>query len=297
MKNIKKISSLQADSILLLVAFMWGSGFVVTKNTLKSMAPMHIMFLRFLLATVIAAIIFRKHLKEITKTDVKYGLLMALFLSTGFTFQTIGLQYTTVGKQAFITGTNVVMVPFMYWFISKTKPAMNNVIAAALTFLGIGLLTLDFNNHIYMNKGDIYTLICAVFFAVHVALTGHFVKDRNPFAINIIQLGFCTIFFLIASIVMDGTSINITKNGLMSVLYLGIFTTMLCFSMQTFAQKFTLPTHAAIILSLESVFGSLLGVLILKENFTPFMVIGCITIFLAIITAETGWKFLNRKRE
>ena len=294
MDNNNKISSLQADLILIIVAFIWGSGFVVTKNTLDSMSPLYIMFFRFSIAAIIASVIFRKHLKSTSKSDIKAGLYMGIVLSIAFAFQTFGLQYTTVGKQAFLTGTNVVIVPFIYWLISKRKPAINNLTAAILTFIGIGMLTLDFKNDIFMNTGDVYTLICAVFFAGHIAITGFFAQDKNPFVINTLQLIFSAVFFLIAAILIDGVTLNFSQGGLLGVSYLGIFSTMICFSLQTFAQKYTLSTHAAIILSLESVFGSILGVLLLSEVFTPIMVVGCLIIFIGIITAETDWKFLKK---
>lgn len=292
----KKLSPIAADLILFIVALIWGSGFVVTKNTLDSMSPLYITFLRFGIAAILALIIFRKHMKNTSKSDIKAGFFMGSILSIAFAFQTIGLQFTTVGKQAFLTGTNVVIVPFIYWLIYKRKPVSNNLIAAVLTFIGIGMLTLDFKNDIYMNLGDTYTLICAVFFAIHIAITGFFSKDKNPFVINTLQLIFSAVFFFIAAVIVDGFTLNFTKDGLLGVCYLGVMSTMVCFTLQTFAQKYTSSTHAAIILSLESVFGSVLGVLLLNEIFTPIMVVGCLIIFTGIITAETGWKFLKKSK-
>ncbi len=294
--NNKKISPIAADLILLSVAMIWGSGFVVTKHTLDSMSPLYITFLRFTIAAVLASIIFRKHIKNTSKSDIKAGFFMGTVLFIAFAFQTIGLQFITVGKQAFLTGTNVVIVPFIYWLIYKRKPASNNIIAAVLTLIGIGMLTLDFKHDIYMNLGDSYTLICSFFFAVHIAITGFYSKDKNPFIINTLQLIFAAVFFFFAAVIVDGFTMNFPTEGIIGVLYLGVMSTMLCFTLQTFAQKSTTSTHAAIILSLESVFGSILGILILDEVFTPLMIGGCIIIFIGIITAETGWKFLKKSK-
>lgn len=294
--NNKNISNIQADLLLLIVSFIWGSGFVVTKTALDSLSPMYIMFFRFAIASILAIIIFGKHLKTATKSDIKAGFFMGVFLSLGFALQTIGLQFTSVGKQAFLTGTNVVMVPFVYMILTKKKPKKNNVIAAILTFVGIGLLTLNFENNVMLNKGDLYTLSCALFFALHIVTTGYFSSDKNPFVINTIQLISSTIFFLIAVFFVDGFKTSLSTSAILTVSYLGVLSTFLAFSLQTFAQKYTSSTHAAIILSLESVFGSALGVIILGEFFTPLMIIGCVVIFIGIITAETGWKFNQIER-
>lgn len=295
MNDEKKISPIGADLLLLLVAFIWGSGFIVVKVTLDILPPFYMMFLRFTLASIIAVIIFRKKIKEVTKSDIKAGLIMGFFLSVAFGLQTYGLQFTTVGKQAFLTGTNVVMVPFIFWIINKKLPVKSNVIAAVLTFIGIGLLTLDFKNDIYANTGDYYTLGCAVFYAFHIVVTGQFAKDKDPAIINTLQLIFSAVFFLFATILIEGSTFTLPRAGAFAILYQAIFATWICFSLQTLAQKYTSSTHASIILCLESVIGSILGILILKEIFTPIMVVGCVVIFIGIITAETGWKFLKRQ--
>lgn len=111
--------TIYADLALLLVAIVWGSGFVVTKNSLEHITPMYLVFYRFIIASVLLGIIMHKRLLKAEKKDIKAGIIIGFFLFGGFAFQTIGLQHIEAGRQAFITATYVVMVPFLYWLISK----------------------------------------------------------------------------------------------------------------------------------------------------------------------------------
>lgn len=127
--------SLLADISLLIVAIIWGSGFVATKNALESISPFFISTLRFSISTLLMGVIFFKKIKNIDINHLKTGLIVGTFLFLAFSAQTIGLIYTTASKQAFLTGTNVVMVPFIYWFVSKEKPNSYNIIATFLCLI------------------------------------------------------------------------------------------------------------------------------------------------------------------
>lgn len=292
MKLAEKKRSLVADLSLLLVAVIWGSGFVAVKNALNSVTPLYMMAMRFGIAFVLMSIVFWRNLKKINKNELIGGSVIGVFLFTAFAAQTIGLQYTTAGKQAFLTGTNVVMVPFLYWLINKKRPDKFSVIAAFLCFVGIGMLTLD--NNLSINLGDSLTLLCALLFAFHIVSTGFFAENLNPIVLTIVQMGVATVLSVLSALIFEPTPQVLSSYGIFAVFYLGIFSTLICFLIQTTAQKYTTSTHAAIILSMESVFGSLLSVLLLGEKFTLKMFLGCVIILSAIITAETKWEFLKK---
>ncbi|MCJ7691730.1 MAG: DMT family transporter, partial [Clostridiaceae bacterium] len=166
MKNINKKKSILADMSLLLVALMWGGGFIAVKGALDSVTPFYITAMRFGISVIIMLLVFRKKIKHITIKELKIGTLVGLLLFLGFAAQTVGMKYTTAGKNAFLTGTNVVIVPFLYWVISKKKPDSYSLVSAFLCFIGIGMLTLD--GGINISLGDSLTLLCAVFFAAHI---------------------------------------------------------------------------------------------------------------------------------
>ncbi len=292
MKKVK--GSLIADLSLLIVALVWGSGFIATRFGLNSITPLYLIAFRFFLAFIILIIVFSKRLKMLNNKNIIGGLVIGFFLFGGFAFQTIGLLYTTAGKQAFLTGTNVVMVPFLYWIVKGKRPDVYSFIATFLTFLGISLLSL--NNGLTINLGDSLTIFCAFFFACHIVSIGYYAKSNDPIILTIIQFGTVAILSFISAFVFEDIPTNMTREGLFSIIYLAIFSTLVAFLIQNIAQKHTSSTHAAIMLSLESVFGSVLATFILGELFTIRMVIGCVTIFMAIIIAETKLDFIKRKK-
>lgn len=283
-----------ADLSLLITAFIWGAAFIATKNALSSnIKPFYIMALRFGIASIILMIIFWKRVKKINKDYLKAGSIIGIFLFAGYALQTIGLQYTYAGKQAFLTGTNVVIVPFITWFITREKPDIYSFVSVVLAFLGIGFLTLD--NGIHINFGDFLTLLCAVCFAAHIVLVGELTKNRDPIILTIIQLGFTAAASIFCSLLFEPAPEKFDSKGIIAVLYLGIFSTMIAFLIQNVAQKYTNPIRASIMLCMESVFGFILSVIVLKEVFTFRMVVGCIMIFIGIIVSETKLSFLKPK--
>ena len=294
MLNTDKRKSFIADMSLLIVAIVWGGGFIAVKGALDSITPFYMMAMRFGISVIIMLLVFRKKVKLITKSELKVGTLVGLLLFLGFTAQTIGMQYTTAGKNAFLTGTNVVIVPFLYWVISKKRPDKYSLISAFLCFVGIGMLTLE--GGLRLGLGDSLTLICAVFFAGHIVSVGFFTEKVDAISLVIIQLGAAAVFSIIAALIYEPVPPSLGSDTIFAIGYLAIFSTMIAFIIQNVAQKYTTSTHAAIILCLESVFGSILSVIVLNEIFTSKMVLGCLTIFIAIITTETKWDFLKKKK-
>jgi len=216
-----------------------------------------------------------------------------LFLA--FVTQTIGLQSTTAGKSAFLTGTNVVMVPFIIWFIYKKRPDVYAILAAVLCFIGVGLLTAGAEMS-SLTPGDIWALTCALFFALHIITTSIYSKKIDPTVLTWLQFMVVTILAFISAFIFEGPAYMPAQSTMMGMLFLGVFSTCIAFFIQTTAQKYTTATHAAIILSLESMFGTVLGIIVLHEPFTMIMALGCTIILSAIITAETGWSFLRSKK-
>jgi len=290
MNRLSKKNSLYADLSLLFVAIIWGSGFVASKNALNTMPPHYINAIRFAIPFILLCIIFWRKVKTINLADLKAGGIIGIFLFLGFATQTVGLQYTTASKQAFLTGVNVVIVPFLYWAIKNKRPDRYNLAATFLCFIGIGFLTLQ--ESFSINLGDGLTLTCALFFACHIVSIGVFAEKHDPIILTILQFAVATLFSTICAFSFETMPRNITTQSIFPILYLAILCTLVAFVIQNIAQKYTTPTHAAIILSLESVFGSILSVIILGDVFTYKMVIGCIIVFAAIITAETKWQFI-----
>lgn len=280
---IKK--SIWAELALFLVAIMWGGGFVAVKDSLDHVGPITMVAIRFLGASLILALIFRKKLKSIRKKDVQGGVIIGSFLFAAFVLQTVGLQYTLPGKQAFLTGIYVIMVPFLYWMVKKKSPGLHSVLAAFLTLVGIGMITLQ--ESFRLNTGDWLTLLCDVGFAAQIVAIDKYAADSDTVILAIIQMFTAAIMALIASLLFESWPATISSRGLFSLGYVVIFSTMLAFLLQNVAQKYVLPAPAAVILSLESVFGAIFSIIFLDEVFTSSKIIGCVIILIAIILAQT----------
>ena len=262
---------------LILVTVIWGGGFVASDMALESMKPFQIMMVRFLVASVLMGMLGLGNRK-------KAGILMGIALFMGFSLQTIGLQYTTPSKNAFLTALNVVIVPFIAFLILKKKIGIKGIVGAILSVVGVALLSL--NGNLTLSLGDGLTLLCAVGFAFQIFFTSEFVKKYPASVLNMVQM--ITAFVLSAAslVIFEEMEFQVTTKGWLSVLYLGIISTTVCYLLQTACQKYVDETKAAIVLSMESVFGTIFSIIILHEVITLRMVIGCIIILIAVIISN-----------
>ncbi len=275
---------LLSDLTLIFVAFLWGGGFVAVKDTLGSVGPMSLNFFRYLIAIVAMKIILFPKLGRIEKKDLKGGLVVGVLLFLGYASQTIGLQYTTASKQGFITATYVVMVPFLYWMIHRKRPLMREFMGSFVAILGVGLISLDQVSG--FNIGDGMTLVCAFFFALHILTIEIFAKEMEVLKLAFLQMFVACVLFLAAALLTEPLSFNLSTRAWGSLAYLGIFSSFLCLTLQTTAQKYTSSSHVSIFLSTEALFAATLGVLMLNETLTARILVGGALIIGAILLVE-----------
>ena len=279
---------------LLITAIIWGSGFVASAVSLEYYTPYQILAGRFLIGILILTIVFHKRLKKVKKRTMISGAILGIILYIAFALQTVGLQYTTPSKNAFLTAVNVVIVPFIGFVIYKKKIDLFELIGAVMAITGVAVLSLKLSSEI--NIGDLLTLCCAFAFAFHIFYTSKFVKDEDPVLITIIQMMTATVIGLIVVVLKGETSFSVEGAGLMPLIYLGVFSTTLAFLLQTVAQKYITETKAAIILSTESFWGMAFSIVILSEILTFKMTIGAVLILSAIVVSETKVGFLRKNK-
>lgn len=290
-----------AIGALILVTVIWGGGFVASDIALESMKPFQIMMVRFLLASVLMGVISRGQRKSEERLKdragaIKAGVLMGVTLFMGFAFQIIGLQYTTPSKNAFLTALNVVIVPFIAFVILKKKIGAKGIIGAVMSVFGVALLSL--NGNFTVSLGDGLTLFCAVGFAFQIFFTSEFVKKYPASVLNTVQMFTAFVLSAISLMIFGENDFQVTTQGWLSALYLGVVSTTICYLLQTACQKYIDETKAAIILSMESVFGTIFSILILHEVVTVRMVIGCAVILAAVIISnmsETSEKIEDKE--
>ncbi|MFF2449645.1 DMT family transporter [Neobacillus sp. NPDC058068] len=278
---------------LTIVAIIWGSGFVASAIALEHYTPYQILAIRFLIGVLLLSLVFFKKFKMIKKSTIMKGSIIGIFLYVAFALQTVGLQYTTPSKNAFLTAVNVVIVPFIAFFIYKRKMDKFELFGAILAVTGVGVISLKFTSEV--NFGDLLTLLCAVGFAFHIFYTAQFVKDEDPILLTVIQMATAAILGFIVVVFKGETSFSTNVEGVSNVLYLGVFSTTIAFLLQTVAQKYTTETNAAIILSTEALWGMVFSIILLSEVITLRMGIGAILVLCAIIISETKLHFFKKK--
>lgn len=274
--------------LLILVAMIWGSGFPATKIILDTgIQPYEFLAIRFFITAVVMFLIMRVKKVQIEKEAIKLGLVAGIVLFLAFAFQTVGLVYTTASKNAFITGANVIFVPYIAWIFTKEKPKFIYVISSLICFLGLGILS--FERDFRINFGDFLTFISAICFALQIVVIGSRIKNRNPFIVNGFQMFSAGIVAILMNILFEGGSILSRSYDLKQVLALGYiiaFNTFICYLIQTYAQREINPSQVSLILTTEIIFGALFSILVLGDKMTLQVIIGGILIFGSVLLTE-----------
>ncbi len=276
---------------LFMASFIWGSSFFIMKNTVDVFPPFILLGFRFTIAGILLSAVFWKRVKQINKEYILKGSIIGFLLFLGYVTQTIGITETTPGKNAFLTAIYCVIVPFLFWAVDKSKPDKYSFIAALVCISGIGLVSLkgDFT----VGFGDAFTLLGGFLFAGHLVAIAKLGKGRDPIILTILQFGFAALFSWSIGLVYEDFPPSWGMGNMLGLLYLAVFASAVAMLFQNIGQKWTHPSAAAIILSLESVFGVLFSIVFYGEQLTLRLIIGFVLIFVAIIISETKLSFIG----
>ena len=292
MENGQKRGAL-AKAALLVATLIWGSTFIIFKDAMNGLPPLFILAFRYLVATVILSAVFFKKLRLINKTYLWQGAVLGVFLAAAYIFQTYGLQGTTPGKNAFLTAVYCVLVPFVSWAFFGGRPDRFNFLAAATCLAGIGFVSLD--GDLSVMPGDWLTLVGGVFFALHIAFVARFNSDKDAVTLTLVQFFTAGVICGAGSLCFETLPSSVPPAAWTEIIYLAVCGTAVAMLLQNVGQKYVSSSSAAIILSLEALFGVLFSVIFGYENLSVKLVIGSALIFFAIITSETKWKFVRRR--
>lgn len=276
---------------LALVALAWGTSYAVVKDTVDILSPITLMTIRFGGAALFLSIVYFKRVINIRKEDIFRGVLIGVFLFAGFHSLAIGILYTTASKQSFIIGGYVLIVPFLSWLINKKHTDKFDVIGAILAIVGLAMLTLGGESGI--NKGDVISLFAAFCFSFHMIYIEKFCHKTDPIVLTVVQCWVATIIFLGINFIFD-YGFNIPKDAVIPIIYLIVVATVIAFVGQNVAQKYISSTSTALILTLESAFGSIFAVFYLGEALSGIMIVGCAIIFVGIVIQSTKLEFLKK---
>ena len=280
-----------AESGLLLIGILWGMGFVTVKIGLNAgMNTFYLMWLRFLGSFVLLSILFRKKIKKVSKDDLKAGLILGIIQYFGYVFQTYGAAHTTVGKNAFFTAINVIIVPYIFWMLNKKRPDIFSFSASIICMIGVGIMSLDGNlSFTHLNKGDVMTIISAFFFALQVAYTGHFGRKVHPMNLVLLQMLVGGLLFAGTQFATSGLREVIPLHGetLMAIIYAVVFSTAIPMLLQIYCQRLTTATRASILMSTESMFAPIFAFFVLGEIMTLRVALGAAFILFSVVVSET----------
>ncbi|MDA8216561.1 MAG: DMT family transporter [Dehalococcoidales bacterium] len=275
---------LQADLSLLLVTAIWGTTFVLVKEATQTLPPLTLIALRFTTGFIALALVFHKRLRRATRQDVFAGLLIAFFLGSGFVAQTFGLQTTAASVAAFITGLNTVIVPVFAFLLLRHRPSRNVVLGVALATGGMALLTLQ--DDLSVSQGDLLVVMCAFFFALHIVAVGKNAPCRDTTVLAVIQVGGVAAAAWPLALLVEHPTFVAPPEVWGSILFLGVVATGLVFLIQNVAQRFTSPTHTALIFTMEPVFAAVFAYLWLGEIISGRSLLGAGLILVGMIVAE-----------
>lgn len=291
-------TSVKGSLTLLLAACIWGVAFVAQSEGMAYMGPFTFNAARFLLGgTVLLPVILwnkrrnqkgaqpaGKHSGRVQwKITLFGGFCCGLAICFASTFQQIGIQYTTVGKAGFITTFYIIIVPLLgLFFHKKVRP----VIWLGAVMAAIGLYLLCVNETVSLNKGDVYVFICAVLFSVHIMVIDYFSPKADGVQLSCIQFYVSSIISFALALAFESPTLSALAAGSVPVLYAGIMSCGVAYTLQIIGQRGMDAAVASLILSLESVISVLAGWVILEQALSAKECLGCVIVFAAVILVQ-----------
>lgn len=274
-----------------MIAFIWGSTFVLVKEALNDASPLVLNSARMVVAALALAIFYRKKIAVLTRLALMAGVVVGIFLYLGYAFQTSGLKLTTPSKSAFLTGTSSVLVPLFLVAIWHVRIHLWRVAGIVLALTGLFLMTVpagpgglaDFAN---VNLGDLLTVGCAICFTFHVIFVGR-ASQRFPFEqVAFLQVGTAAILMTLSTPLLEHPYVRATPTVIAAILITGVLCTAVAFSIQSWAQQFTPATHTALIFTTEPVFAWLTSFVYLHERLGLRAGAGALLILGGVLVSE-----------
>ena len=281
--------------LLLLTATIWGVAFVAQSVGMDYVEPFTFNGVRNLLGAlvllpVICGMSGERDVaeeKKDTKTLWLGGVLCGLCLCVASSLQQIGIQYTTAGKAGFLTAMYIIMVPVFGLFLKKK---CSPFVGISIVLATVGLYLLSIKEGFNIGKGDIYVILCAVVFSMHILVIDYFAPKCNGVKLSCIQFLVCGVLCSVIALVMEEPTLSGILAAWLPIAYAGVMSCGVAYTLQIIGQKGMNPTVASLILSLESVISVLAGWLLLHQTLSAREIIGCAIMFAAIILAQLPTK-------
>lgn len=279
---------------LFTTSVLWGSGFIAIKYAITYMDKWWFITLRFLAAAFIMDIIFFKKIMALSKHQLKQGLILGLALASALTLQIVGCAYTTVGKNAFLCSTYVVIIPFIKYFRTGQKPKPMIYPAVLLCIIGTAVVSLS--GLTGFNTGDLLSICAGFSWAVHMELTAEYSEESDMMSLQLPEMTIAGIITMISAFIFSPHIGHITFSAFCCIIYTAVFCIAIGFALQLYGQKYVESSQAGMIFSLEAVFAGFFSVIFLHEKLSLKLMIGATLILMSIIVANIdSSKFAENK--
>jgi drug/metabolite transporter (DMT)-like permease len=282
----------KANLALLGVAMVWGSSFVLSKDTLNHLETFNFLALRFIMSGLICSIIFYRNMLTLTKRTFFHGVIIGTVLFMAYGLWAYGLNYTSASKSGFIIGFAVVIVPMLSALILKKVPPPASIAGALVAVAGLAMLSLDGGSS--LQKGDLLTLAAAFMFALHIITIGQFTLTADSIALAVVQISVVGILSLPVTLIWETPVIPRGTQVWFNLMLLIVLCTAVAYIVMNHMQKYTSPTHTALIFTTEPVFAAFFAFLLLGEMLSSRAVAGCLLILSGMVVSELKWKKILR---
>lgn len=288
-----------ASIALIITAIIWGTGFIGTEYAIQAGAEASLIIsMRFVIAGIVLSFINYRLIRQMDLATLKVGVGAGVILFFGFYLQTVGQSLSSVSNSSFLTSTCVVIVPFVVWAISKKPPHPKYFVLGTTALCGAGILTLNVSEGIQFQIGDMFVLVAAACFALHISYLGLFGKGKNPIIMTFLQMIVAGIFAFLFMLIFDRKAMDfeIAKKALPSTTYLALTSSCLCYYLQTIAQQYASPAKTGIILCTEGLFGCIFAVILGIDPLTWKLVLGGAVIMCSVVLAELDISIFQKKK-
>lgn len=277
----------RAELALAGITALWGVSFVVVKAAIGEISPILFIALRFALA---ALVLTRLYGRKVRREGLFGGILAGCLLFGAFVTQTMGLEWTSASKSAFLTALSVPMVPFIGAIVYRSRPRPVEIAGILVATAGTILLTLpgagEATGFGVLNRGDVLSFLCAVFFALHMVVTGHYAPTSGFETLAVLQAGVTAALALLLFPLAGPVRFHLSAGSVAAVLVMGLFSTALAFTTMAWAQQYTSATRTALILTLEPVVAAIAGRIFNGDRLSGRAEAGAGVIFAGIVLGE-----------
>lgn len=290
----------KGNLILLLVAFIWGTTFVAQHSGMDSLGPFSYAAARFFLGflSMLLLVFFTNKTKttrqkDLRKNSIRAGFICGIIMFISLSLQQIGMLYTSAGKTAFIACLYIILVPLFSVFLHK-KIAKGTFLGAFIAIVGLYLLSVK--DGLSFEPGDIIVLFSSVFGAIHILCIGKYAANIDAIEMSAVQIFICFLLSTCFALAFESPSLNNLQKESIPIFYGGIVSVGISYTLQIIGQQYASPSDAAIIMSLESVFGALSSWLFLHESMTNAEIFGCFLMLSGMLITQLGNK-INRQQK